>query len=135
MKWQAIYSCGLKSAPYITRKTLNLDLYMEGCLKKCPLAFIKKYDMPTIFWPNLATIRYSKKSLEWYEQNGVELVPMDANPPNFPEQQVIKSHWSIIKGILLKSKKLASDKKALKKKLKTRSGDDAKYSQKYLVFI
>ena len=56
----------------ISYKTLSSDLYMEKCLKKRLLSFIKKCDMPTIFWPDLATIYYSKKSLKWYEQNGVE---------------------------------------------------------------
>ena len=37
------------------------------------------------FWPDLATIHNSKKSLEWYE-------PKEANPPNCPEQRVIESY-------------------------------------------
>ena len=88
---------------------------MGEYLKKFLLPFIKKHDIPTIFWPDLATIYYSKKSLEWYEQIDVELVPKEVNPPNCPEQQVIESYWSIIKRILLKSKKLASDEEYLRK--------------------
>ena len=39
---QAICSCGLKCAPYITCKTLSSNLYMEECLKKRLLPFLKK---------------------------------------------------------------------------------------------
>ena len=46
------------------------------------LPFIKKHDMPTIFWPDLATIHYPKKSLEWFEQDDIELVSKKANPPS-----------------------------------------------------
>ena len=77
--------------------------------------------MPRISWPDLATIHYSKKSLEWYEQNGVKLIPKEANPPNCPEQRVIESYCSIIKGILLKSTRLASDEEDFKKKWKAAS--------------
>ena len=57
---QAICYCGLKSAIYITRKTLSSDLYLEECLKKGLLPFITKHDMPAIFWPFLAIIHFSK---------------------------------------------------------------------------
>ena len=63
----------------------------------------------TIFLPDLASTHYFKKSLEWYEQNGTQLVTKEENPPNCPEQRVIESYWSIMKGTVLKSKKLASD--------------------------
>ena len=75
---------------------------MEECLKKRFLPFIKKHDRPTIFWPDLATIHYFKKALEWCKQNDVKLVPKEANPQNCPESA---NYWSIIKGILLKSMK------------------------------
>jgi hypothetical protein len=53
--------------------------------------------VPTLFWPNLATFHYSKKSLKWYGQNGVEFLPKKANLSKCPEQQAIKSYWSITK--------------------------------------
>ena len=89
--WQAIGSCGLKSTLYITRKTLILDLFMEECSRKLLLAFIKKH-VPKILWPDLATIHYSKKSLEWYEQNGVELIPKEANPPNVLSRELLANY-------------------------------------------
>ena len=119
---------GKQSAPH---KTLSSDLYMEEYLKKCLLAFIKKHDLPTIFWPDLATIHYSKKSLEWYEQNGIKLVPKEANPP----LSWAASYWKLL------AKKLASYKEDFKKKWiaaskkvsKQDPWDDVKYSQKYSI--
>ena len=66
---------------------------MEECLKKGFMPFIKNYYMLTIFWLDLVSIHYSKKSLEWYEQNGVELNSKEENPTNCLEQRVIESYW------------------------------------------
>ena len=54
--------------------------------------------------------------MEWYNQNGIEIVPKDANPPSCPEQCVIKSYWTLVKGILLKSNKSAKDDEEFKQK-------------------
>ena len=43
------------------------------------------------------------------------MVPNEANPPNCHEQRAIESYWLIIEGLLLKSKKLASDEEDFKK--------------------
>lgn len=114
--WQAICSCGLKSSPFITSKILNADLYIKECLQKRLLPMIEKHNVPVMFWPDLASIHYSKKTLKWFHDNAVEFVPKDSNPPNCPEQRVIESYWSIVKGILRKGGKLATDNEDFKKK-------------------
>ena len=106
--WQAI---GLKSAPFVTRNTLTSDLYITECL----LPFINKHSNAVIFWPDLATIHYSKKT-EWYIQNDIEIVLKGANPPNCPKQHVIESYWVLVKGILMKSNKSAKDDEEFKQK-------------------
>ena len=111
--WQAICSCSLKSATFVTLKTLTSNLYINECLQKCLLPFNNKHSKAVIFWPDLATIHYSKKTMEWYNQNGIEIVPKDANPWNCPEQRVI---WALVKGILLKSNKSAKDDEEFKRK-------------------
>ena len=54
--------------------------------------------------------------MEWYNQNGIEIVLKEANPPNCPEQHVIESYWALVKGILLKSNKSAKDDEEFKQK-------------------
>ena len=49
----------------------------------------------------------NKLASNWY---------LGSKSPNCPEQRVIESYWSITKGTLLKSKKIASDKEDFKKK-------------------
>ena len=116
LEWQAICSSGLKSALFVTRKTLTSNLYITECLQKRFLPFINKHSKAVIFLPGLATIHCSKKTMEWYNQNGIEIVPKDANPPNCPEQRVIENYWALVKGILLKSNKLAKDDEKFKQK-------------------
>ena len=79
-------------------------------------AFINKHSKAIIFWLDLATIHYSKKTMEWYNQNGIEIVPIDTNPPNCLGQRVIESYWGLLKGILLKSNKSAKDDEKFKQK-------------------
>ena len=52
--------------------------------------------MPSIFWPDLATIHYSEKSLEWYDQNGVKLIPKEPNPPNRAARAQINNLFKVI---------------------------------------
>ena len=77
--------------------------------------------MAVIFWLDLATIHYSKKTMEWYKQNGIEIVLKDMNPLNCPEQHIIESCWGLVKGIFLKSNKSVKDDKEFKQKWITAS--------------
>ena len=101
----AFCSCGLCFPPFITRQTLTADIYIMGCLKKRLLPLIKSQNISTLFWPDLASNHYSKKIIEWYEQNKVSFVPKSANPSYRPEERPIESYWSIAKGHLRNSGK------------------------------
>jgi predicted transcriptional regulator len=81
MIWQAICSCGKRSAPFVTTGTVNGEIYLKECLQKRLLPLLKQHEGPTIFWPDLASCHYSNDVLEWYEANGVTFVPKDMNPP------------------------------------------------------
>ena len=116
LMWQAICSCGLKSAPFVTQKTLTSDLYITDCLEKHLLPFINKHSKAVIFWPDFPKIHYSKKTMKWYNQNGIKIVLKDPNPPNCPEQRIIESYWALVKGILLKINKSAKDDEEFKQK-------------------
>ena len=89
--WQAICSCGLKSRAFVTSQTLNSNIYVTECLQKRLLPFIKQHNKPVIFWPDLASCHYSRATINWYETNGVSVVPKDVNPPNCPNFRPIEN--------------------------------------------
>ena len=78
---------------------------MSECLKKRLLPFLKTHNVPTIFWPDLASCHYSKDALEWYKTNGANFVPKDLYPPNSPELRPIEKYWAIMKHELRKHPK------------------------------
>lgn len=56
--WQTICSCGLKSQSYVAKGSMTSDIYLEECLEKRLLPFIKSHKLQTLFWPDLATVHY-----------------------------------------------------------------------------
>lgn len=110
MVWQAICSCGERSAAYIAKGTLKADSYISECLKKRLLPFLNKHHVKPLFWPDLASIHYSRVTLAWYEANNVDFVPVEANPPNCPHLRPIEKYWALIKQKLRKSQKTASNR-------------------------
>lgn len=114
--WQAICSCGQRSASFVTSGTINSDIYVKECLQKRLLPFIAKHNVSTFFWPDLASCHYSKRSLEWFEAKNVKLVPKMANPPNCPELRPIERYWALVKIELKNTKKEASNIKEFKNK-------------------
>jgi hypothetical protein len=85
MIWQGICSCGLRSSAFVTRRTMTADLYIDECLQKRLKAFIALHIGPVIFWPDLASAHYAKKTLGWFEANQVDIVTKEQNPPNCPK--------------------------------------------------
>ena len=61
--WQAICTCGHRSAVFITTGTVNADIYIEKCLKKILLPLISMHYGPVLFWPDLASCHYAKKTI------------------------------------------------------------------------
>lgn len=52
--WMAICSCGKKSQPFITTKTMNTETYIQ-CLETYLLPLYKKHKQFPLFWPDLAS--------------------------------------------------------------------------------
>lgn len=95
--WQAICSCGKRSQSFVTSGTINSEIYIKECLQKRLLPFLRSHNVPTFFWPDLASSHYSKATLKWYEDHGVDFVPKEANPPNCPELRPVERYWALIK--------------------------------------
>lgn len=103
--WQAICSCGLKSASFFTKGTINADIYQKECLQKRLLPLYKKHTTPPLFWPDLASAHYAKSTLRWFEDNDVDFVEKDINPPNCPQLRPIERYWAIVKRVFKKDGK------------------------------
>lgn len=113
MIWQAICSCGMRSKPFLTTSTLNSKIYIEECLQKRLLPLIRQHNEPIIFWPDLASIHYSRMTLKWFDENGIQVVPKDSNPPNCPEFRPIERFWAIAKQFLKKSRGTITDEASM----------------------
>lgn len=113
MVWQAICSCGRKSAVFYTFGTINADIYTREC-RLWPL--VRVHDTPPIFWPDLASSHYANSTLEELKTMGVELVPKELNPPNCPQLRPIEKYWAICKRNMFNQGGVAEDLKEFKKK-------------------
>lgn len=109
--WQAICQCGDRSRAFVTTGTVNKEIYINECLKKRLLPFVRKHSSSTLFWPDLATSHYAKDTLSFLERNAIQIVPKDMNPPNVPQCRPIERYWALVKGVLRKTGKSARDKK------------------------
>jgi hypothetical protein len=103
MLWQGLCSCGLKTRVFVTSSNMNSNLYQKECLEKRVLPFIRQHRQPVKFWPDLASCHYSNSTMQWYEDNNVDIIPKDFNPPNCPELRPIEKYWAIVKRKLMKS--------------------------------
>jgi hypothetical protein len=103
MIWQGLCSCGLKTRAFVTTLNVSSDLYQKECLEKRLLPLIRKHQVPVKFWPDLASCHYSKSTMKFYEDNNIDVVPKNFNPPNSPELRPIERYWAIMKAKLFKN--------------------------------
>ena len=85
--WQAIDENGNASSPYICTSTMTGDVYLNECLNKRLIPFIKQYhEIESVFvWPDLASSHYSKEVIAYLREENVDFVQKQANPPNVPQ--------------------------------------------------
>ena len=97
--WIAISEHGI-SRPVIRpskSESIKSNLYINECLQKKLLPFIKKYhsNVNYVFWPDLASSHYSKQTVAWMSEN-VNFVPKNLNPPNVPQARPIENFWGCL---------------------------------------
>lgn len=77
---------------------VNADRYIERCL---PLVrdFINTSHRGenAVFWPDLASSYYSKKTLSKMAELNTPYVPKTSNPPNVPQLRPIEDFWANLK--------------------------------------
>ena len=77
---------------------VNGEIYSTKCLTEVA-SFIKKYHKgeDKVFWPDLASAHYSKRSLEEMERLNIDVVPKSANRSNVPLQRPIENFRANLK--------------------------------------
>ncbi|XP_031621012.1 uncharacterized protein LOC116339331 [Contarinia nasturtii] len=98
--WVAISSKGI-STPVIRpfgAKAIDSDTYINQCLPKLK-QFIENHHTRAeiMFWPDLASSHYAKKTLNWLTAQNIPFVPKKDNPPNIPQTRPIEDFWSVLK--------------------------------------
>ena len=68
--WQAIWSYGLKLQSFVTKSTMNAQVYEKECLEKRLVQFYEKNKVSAIFCPDLATAHYAKSTLDLLKAKG-----------------------------------------------------------------
>lgn len=98
--WVAISKKG-RSSFFVkkSRMAVNSKMYIEECLKKKLLPFIKKHypNGDYIFWPDLASSHYSKETQNFMREHEINFVEKHLNPPNCPNLRPIESFWAKVK--------------------------------------
>ena len=86
--WIAISNKGMSKPLFRPQGSVAIKtpIYINECLKKRLLPFIKKYhqDSNYLFWPDLASAHYSKLTIEWMTED-INFVDKDSNLPNIPQ--------------------------------------------------
>lgn len=102
---------------YVCEGTLKSDEYIKECLEKRLLKLYREHDVPPVFWPDLATIHYSRAAMAWYASSNVDVVPKNMNPPNTPELRNIEKYWALLKREVKKRCSAAENLKSFKEKV------------------
>lgn len=116
--WQAICSCGKRTGSFITKGTINADIYVQKCIKGFILPFIRQHEGDVLFWPDLATAHYARATQECLASNNVQCVAKDMNPPNCPQLRPIERYWALVKAELRKNCSPATSEADFKNKWK-----------------
>ena len=94
LMWIAISNRGISKPYFCLSKSwaINSDTYISECLQPKLLPFIHKHhsDFNYLFWPNLAGVHYSNKTVAWMEEN-LHFVERTSNPPNVPQARPIEN--------------------------------------------
>ena len=98
--WVAISPAGISSSFILPSKmAINQEVYLEECLKKRLLPFVKKYHSTGnyVFWPDLASSHYANSVQEWLVESKIPNIPKKMNIANVPEIRPIEDFWAFLK--------------------------------------
>ena len=96
--WQAIASTGEVSESFITKGTINQEIYRTKCLPKL-IKFIRKLGgvKRVLFWPDMASAHYASSVTDHLENLEIDYVLKCDNLPNVPQLRPIERYWALCK--------------------------------------
>jgi transposase len=122
--WLAISPKGHSEVFFAKNKNaMNSETYTNECILSRLMPFLEKHypNKNYLFWPDLATSHYAKRTIDVYSQNNINYVLKDENPPNTPQLRPIEHFWSSLKNLVYggnwEAKNIECLKKRIKKKL------------------
>ena len=97
--WQAIAENVEVSEPYVTKGTINKDIYLEECVKRRLIPFISKSkeNHNVLFWPDLATSHYAKCVKDYLVSENVDFVQNEIIRPMFQFSVQLNAFWLCVR--------------------------------------
>lgn len=97
--WLAISQHGMSEPEFFeSGLAVNSERYINYCLPKVKEFINKKHStLKVIFWPDLASSHYAKKTLEAMDSFQIPYVCKQENPPNVPQLRPIEDFWANLK--------------------------------------
>lgn len=97
--WQVLDEKGNVSKPYISTESMNGRTYLEECLKKILLPFIKQHHEKddVLLWMDMASSHYHHDVIQWLQQNEINFIEKKENAPNVPIARPIERFWALCK--------------------------------------
>jgi hypothetical protein len=120
MLYQVISKNGL-SKPWFKRGGLAVNkIYINDCLKKITIPFIKKnhQDGNFWFWPDKASSHYARETLEFLAKNNIQFVPKERNPTNLPQCRPIEDYFGQLDTLVYKDGWRAKDLDELENRIR-----------------
>ncbi|CAH1113064.1 unnamed protein product [Psylliodes chrysocephalus] len=97
--WCAISEADV-SQPHVERvrgEAINAEIYIERCLSKLRNSIHTHHpNDEVIFWPDLASCHYARRTTDWLTAQNINFVPKRDNPPNVPQARPIEEFWALL---------------------------------------
>ncbi len=100
--------------------TVTKEIYIEECLKKISLPFIKKnhLDGNYMFWPDRASSHYAKNTQEFLRHEGINFGPKERNTTNLPQCRPIEDFFGYLSDLVYKRGWKAENVDQLERRIK-----------------
>ena len=94
--WLSVSAKGVsRSFICITKgPAMTADLYIK--VNFLHLLKLTKIHDNYVFWSDLSTSHYAKKTLQWLLGHHINFIPKQANPPKVPKARPVEDLWSML---------------------------------------
>lgn len=119
--WCAISSAGVSEAfiGTVRGQAVNADIYIAKCLPKMEKFIELNHNHDdVVFWPDLASCHYAKKTTDWLKSKKINFVPKEDNPPNVPQARPIENFWALLSRLVYENGWEAKSENQLRARIK-----------------